>query len=151
MIILIIGLVIFIILFIAEDKKIEASRKRSEEEWKIIQKRNKELGDRISQFPELHKNFKNFFGIDVSIYDYKEWISDTTVNQSESFLGYMFRVKGDNAFTVSKNLLVEKSNSLTTKEMFSITPKGMGVNFSEMKTYFKKAYWEDRSIDIKYD
>ena len=151
---LIIGIILFLILYIAstiESNRYNAEQKKREEEWALKEKRNVKLSNQIAQYSQLKERFKTLLDLDLTLFEYREWIYDKNGESSESFIGYMFREKGDNAFNINKDVLIEKCKNLNSQELFSITPKEKGINIDELKKYYKKVYWEDRKIDFEFD
>ncbi len=131
------------------DLKIEQEKRR--EETLKENKRKSEVSNQISQFDELKKEFKNILNLDIRLNDYRDWLSDRNGNPGETFIGFMIRNNRTKTFNVKIEDILEKCNLLTTKEVYSITPKGRGVNISETQKYYRKFYWEDRKQDFKYD
>jgi hypothetical protein len=151
---LIIGIIFFLIIFIGstiESIRYNTEQKKREEEWALKEKRNVKLSQQIAQYSQIKERFKTLLDIDLTLFDYREWIYDKNGDSSESFIGYMYREKGDNAFNINKDVLIEKCKNLNSKELFSITPREKGVNFEELKKYYKKVYWDDRKKDFEYD
>lgn len=127
-----------------KEEKEEADRLKEEN-------RRREILLQLSEYPELKKQFKKVLNIDLSQKDYKDWIIDQSGNPGESFIGYMIRKNRLEKLNVKIDQILEKTNRLSNEEVFSITPKGRGVNVEEMKKHYRKVYWEDRKKDMEYD
>lgn len=157
--ILLIYLLIIILIFLFKlfsnylekenQKKIKNQKKENERLKK--EEKNHELLQQLSQYKEFQNNFKNLFNVNVSIEEYRDWIYNSHVDIGETFVGYMLRTNNISLFGDDFDDFKKKCNTLNIEELFSITPKGKGVNINEMKKNYSKAYWEDRKKDIYWD
>lgn len=132
-----------------EQRKLDKQKKEEDRINKEI--KNVELLQQLSQYTEFQNNFKKLFNVNVPIEDYKKWIYNDNGNPGETFLGYMLRTNNIAIFGDDLEKIKNKCKTLKNEELFSITPKGKGVNINEMKIYYSNAYWEDRKKEIYWD
>ena len=137
--------------YIKKEDQRKLDKQKKEEDRKIKEIKNAELLKQLSQYSEFQNNFKKLFNVNVPIGDYKNWIYNDNGNPGETFLGYMLRTNNIALFGGDLEKIKNKCKTLNNEELFSITPKGKGVNINEMKIYYFNAYWEDRKKEIYWD